>query len=118
MSRFKTCRCGRRVAVGQPCVCGAGVPKPVDERARMVRQPYRAAYKHPSYTKARAARIRMARWKCEQCGTQVRSKLYPAGALWECDHVIEVRKFANPLDANTVDNLRVLCRRCHLKKCQ
>ena len=116
MSRFKTCRCGRRVRVGQPCVCGAGVPRPVDEAKRMERQPYRVAYKHPSYRKARGERLRMAGWKCEECGVPLRRKRYPTGALWECDHVIEVRRFADPLDANTVGNLRVLCKACHKRK--
>jgi len=82
----------------------------------MERQPYRAAYKHASYTKARGERLRLARWKCEACGTELRSKRYPDGALWECDHVIEARLFANPVDANTVENLRVLCKACHKAK--
>lgn len=82
----------------------------------MKRQPYRAAYKHASYTKARGERLRLAGWKCEACGVELRCKRYPTGALWECDHVIEVRRFANPLDANTVENLRVLCKACHKRK--
>jgi 5-methylcytosine-specific restriction endonuclease McrA len=79
------------------------------EAERMAKQPYRAAYKHASYRRNRAKRYRMARGMCESCGVEL-------GPDWQCDHVVEARLFADPGEANAVENLRVLCRTCHAIK--
>lgn len=106
--------CHRIVPANQMCVCRTRREQP--ESMRLERQPWRAAYKHPSWRRIRKARYLIARGRCETCGVPLGGSLHPDGALWECDHVIEARRFADPLDANTVENVRVRCVPCHQAK--
>lgn len=128
--RAKSCtQCGRRTPDGtsrcelhksagrrlRPClVCGAPSagnycqthdPK-IDEAERLLRNPYRKAYKDAEYARNRQIRFERARGRCEACGTP----LLPAE--WECDHVITIRQGGN----NKLENLRVLCKPCHRSK--
>lgn len=106
--------CHRIVPANQTCACRP--KREQSETVRQARQPWRAAYKHPTWRKVRAARYRLAQGRCEQCGVPIEGPLYADGVPWQCDHVIEARHFANPVDANTVENTRVLCVPCHKRK--
>lgn len=97
--------CRRIMPANTRCSCRP--PARVDERTRMARQPYREAYKHPSYARNRKRRYTLAGGRCEACGQPVGPREY------ECHHVRPVRLFANPADANAIDNLRVMHRECH-----
>lgn len=111
--------------IGRVCICGAAalpgssrcarhqfVEAPVDERARRERQPYRRHYASSAYRANRLRRFSLAQGRCESCGTPLRSKREPQGALWECDHVVEVRRSED----DSLENLRVLCTACHKAK--
>jgi RNA-directed DNA polymerase len=49
-------------------------------------------------------------WKCRLCGEPVTT------ATCQVDHLRPVRRFKRPVDANTLDNLWVLCIPCHNDK--
>jgi hypothetical protein len=79
------------------------------EAQRLQRQPYRRAYTDPDYKRNRLARYRMTGGLCEACGIQLKGELHEQGEPWQSDHIIEVRRFADPRQANVIDNLRVYC---------
>lgn len=106
--------CHQIVPARQTCACRP--KREQSEAVRQARQPWRAAYKHPTWRKVRAARYRLAQGRCEACGVPLEGPLYADGVVWQCDHVVEARHFANPVDANTVENTRVLCVPCHKRK--
>lgn len=106
--------CGRIVPARQTCGCRKDTRTHAERLAKM---PWRAAYSDPAYRRNRAARYEIARGLCEGCGVQLMGSIHPQGVAWECDHAIEARHFADPMTANAVENLRVLCRdRCHKLK--
>ena len=109
----RTCSCGRRRMPGQVCACGAGGPRRVDEGARTRSQPYREAYKHASYRRNRQARYELVAGLCELCSVELKGSLYPDGTAWECHHALEPWRFADPVSANAVENLRCHCVPCH-----
>ena len=105
--------CRRIVPANTRCSCIQ--PREQSEAERLKRQPWRAVYKHPSYTRNRKRRWVIAQHRCESCGTDL------TGQRWECDHVVEARHFmvGGVLDtetANAVDNMRVRCLACHKLK--
>ena len=107
MTIGKTCICGRRVAPGQRCECGAGRPSEAD---RLAAQPWRLAYRLPSFRRNRLVRYRLAGGYCESCGRPLVGELHATGYPWQADHDREARYFLHDLDAaNAVDNLRVYC---------
>lgn len=114
MTRAKTCSCGRRVLVGQVCVCGAG--KPPSEAERIAAQPWRRAYRHPSHRRSNLERYELVGGLCEDCGVPLKGRLHPDGVPWEGDHCLEARHFEDPIAANTVENKRCRCVPCHKKK--
>ena len=74
----------------------------------MARQPWRMAYRDPSYHKHRAQRYKAAEGRCEACGIAV------AKGEFECDHVVPLSRGGT----NAVENLRILCVNCHSQKTQ
>ena len=101
--------CRRLVPANTRCAC---LP-PKRPKPEALRPGYRAAYKSPTYTRNRSTRLTLAQSLCESCGTPLRTRRYPDGKMWECHHVADVRLFADPEQANAVDNLRVMCAECH-----
>lgn len=113
--------CGRRLAPGASCpvctqrssscrICGARSAGPYCSKhsaagERRERQPWRAGYDDPAYWRARRQRYELAGGRCEECGL-------PVVERWEADHVVALRDGG----ANVVENLRVLCVRCHRAK--
>lgn len=97
--RASSCRiCGRR-SVGAYCSEHSAAGE------RLERQPWREGYSDPAYWRARAERYALAGGRCELCGVEVVNRC-------ECDHVVALRDGG----ANVVENLRVLCVRCHRAK--
>ena len=74
---------------------------------KLAAEPWRRAYNDPAYKRNRLERYRMAGGKCESCGAVLEE------GHWQCDHHVEVKRFADPLAANHVNNLRVYCTGCH-----
>lgn len=72
---------------------------------RRERQPWRAGYDDPAYWRARRQRYELAGGRCETCGLPLIDGL-------ECDHIVALRDGG----ANVVENLRIVCRRCHREK--
>lgn len=82
----------------------------------MQAQPWRVVYRDPAYKRNRLARYELAHGRCEACGIQLKGTLHPDGHAWQCDHHVEPQHYADPLDANAVENLRCYCtgpRGCH-----
>ena len=95
--RASSCReCGARTD-GSP-YCAAHVHL-VSEAARVARQPWRMAYRDPTYYKHRAQRYKLAGGRCEGCGIPV------VKGEWEAHHVVALTDGGT----NEVENLRVLC---------
>jgi 5-methylcytosine-specific restriction endonuclease McrA len=84
---------------------------PGTEEDRLKRQPWRAAYRDPSYHRERQAILRDAKGYCSRCGRP--SKL-------EVDHIVPLSSAKTVEQAfalNNRSNLRALCVTCHrLKK--
>lgn len=103
-SRPRPCMvCGRPTDGANYCLAHAPI---MDEAERLMRQPWRLAYKDPLYAKNRVYRFKMARGRCEYCGCD----LQPGG--WQCDHVVPLRQGGS----HDINNLRVACVACHKKK--
>lgn len=83
---------------------------------RLKTMPWRAAYSDPEYKRNRLKRYEIAAGKCESCGVGLKGKRYKHGVPWQCDHVIEARRFTDPRQANCIANLRATCVRCHKAK--
>lgn len=97
--------CRRIVPARQTCGC---IPKrTIPNAERTARHGYRAAYSDPAYQANRKRRYTLAHGACEACGKPV------ATGDWQCHHVIAASRFANPRQANALENLRVLCLACH-----
>jgi len=137
----KTCACGRRIdGPGARCeTCktsawGAGVcltchqptdgtsafcdrcrPRP-NEAARNARFSYRRVYADPEYKRNRLLRYELVGGRCETCNAPLKGDLHPDGASWQCDHHLEPQLFADPLDANALENLRCYCMAHHNAK--
>lgn len=105
-------------------VCGMLGPRPYcsehqpteyggrrSESGRNAQQPWRAGYRDPNYPREREAARKRAAGRCERCG---RSDL-----PLECDHIVPLSTARSAEDyphLNHRDNLRMLCRRCHVGK--
>jgi 5-methylcytosine-specific restriction endonuclease McrA len=50
--------------------------------------------------------------RCQMCGAVVDFETA------QVDHIIPVRRFKRPIDANTLGNLWTLCVKCHAEKTQ
>lgn len=129
-----TCTCGARLEPGQVCACrasrcltcqrpiptGAFCPEHAPKRSykgRTLRQPYRAAYSHPSWKRVRMERYHLTNGTCESCGVILKGPLHPReGMAWEGDHLRPASDFADPIEANTIENTRVRCTPCHKRK--
>lgn len=112
----RTCVCGRRVEYGNYCrVCAPKYlgPRPT-EAERNASMPWRKHRSSAEYRRNRIARYHFAGGRCEEpsCRIRLKGDLYPDGASWECDHLIEL------VDGGTdeIENLRCRCLPCHRLK--
>lgn len=81
------------------------------ERQRLERQPWRAGYRRPSYTRARKEALARARGTCERCGR--------ADLPLETDHIVPLSTETTVAGwdrLNVPNNLAVLCTTCHRMK--
>ncbi|MCJ7795853.1 MAG: HNH endonuclease, partial [Thermoleophilia bacterium] len=90
----------------------SGPMRATDVIATLARSPteanrpsYRHAYTKAQYRRSRARRFKLAEGRCEACGVTL-------SAGWQCDHIIPLKDGGT----NALDNLRVLCPRCHTRK--
>jgi len=94
--RPSSCReCGARTNGGPYC----RLHENLAEVERVARQPWRMAYRDPTYHKHKAQRYKLAEGRCEACGILV------AKGAWECHHVVALADGGT----NELENLRVLC---------
>lgn len=103
--------CPRIVPARATCPCRTAA-----QSARRAAETWRQVYSLPSYRRNRAARYELAHGLCEACGVELRGKLHPHGAKWECDHHLEARRFTDLDAANAIENLRCYCIACHKAK--
>ncbi len=105
MSGFaKVCFCGARALPGSSR-CIRHPLSPVDEAARLARQPYRQGYTDPEYLRNRPIVYAEAGGHCEACGG-------PLGPDWECDHIVPLRDGGTSVRSN----LQALCGPCSKAK--
>jgi ribosomal protein S27AE len=71
------------------------------------------AYQEPYHDVAATVR-KQANHKCERCGISSIDAVNEYGSGLETHHIKPVRTFKNESDAHTVDNLTLLCPRCHV----
>ena len=103
--------CRRIVPARQVCECRP--KRQVDEQQRNSKQPYRDAYRDPTYIRNRALRYRMVGGLCENCHAEIKGELHPDGRAWQCHHVVAASRFTDPRQANAIENLRCYCEKCH-----